>query len=200
MASDTTIYLVRHGETDYNRDNIYQGTLDIPLNVTGHLQTLSLRARLSHVQFDAAYSSPLRRAMDTARTIVRELPVITIPELRELSYGSWQGLSRDARQRTDAEFDRRWRSHPWSVRFPNGESLQELHERVSASMTEIVHRHRGQTILVSGHGHVNRIALLFFTETDRNEFWNIDQPNGSCCRLTLTHDHDTQRVRYDYIT
>jgi phosphoserine phosphatase len=122
------LYLIRHGETDWNRYGFYQGTSDIPLNERGRAQAAALAERLAGVRFDGAYTSPLQRARDTALTVIgeRRVPVVELPELRELSYGLWQGRGSQPRGRCNAGLEWRWKHTPWSVRFPGGESLAEV--------------------------------------------------------------------------
>jgi broad specificity phosphatase PhoE len=178
----TRIYLVRHGETDWNRLGLYQGTSDVPLNETGRGQAAALAKRLRAVQFDAIYTSPLRRARDTAEAVSqgRSLEPIELPELRELSYGLWQGRGSEPRGRCDAGLEWRWRFAPWSVRFPGGETLAEVEARAAAALRRIRAAHPEGTVLVCGHGHLNRVLLIHALGWPRERFWEIDQPNGEC--------------------
>jgi hypothetical protein len=104
----TTIYLARHGETDWNAQARWQGHADTPLNERGRTQAQALAGRLAAVPFAAAYASDLRRARETAEIVVdgRDLPLRIDPRLREIDVGSWQGLTNDeiaGLERTDGE-------------------------------------------------------------------------------------------------
>src|SRR5262245_713293 len=89
-----TLVLVRHGQTDWNREERFQGQLDIPLNDAGRAQAETLKQHLGGICFDAAYSSPLRRAYETAEIIAGDLRVFTDARLTEIHHGSWQGKTR----------------------------------------------------------------------------------------------------------
>ena len=188
----TELYLIRHGETDWNRQNLYQGTTDVPLNDAGREQAEALAARLCGVAFDAAYTSPLQRAAETARVVLRDtsVPLMRVRELAELSYGAWQGRAQDAGG-DDPELERQWREAPWTVKFPGGESLEEVRQRGAAALGAILAAHHGGTVLVSGHGHLNRVLLIHLLGLPRESFWDIAQPNGACWRLQIGTDPAT---------
>jgi len=218
---ETVMYVVRHGETDYNRDGVYQGTLDIPLNENGRWQALSLARKIASIPVHAIYSSPLIRARETTAAIVREMrrtcvytrvksspptkhlpfkkipDVITLTELQEFSYGSWQGLTHEERQQLDPTLHHEWRTDPWNVRFPEGESLDDAMRRIMDPLDSLLIRHRGETILISGHGHVNRLILMYLCNIERNKFWDIQQPNGCCYRIVITYAGTPKQIMQD---
>jgi broad specificity phosphatase PhoE len=187
--SETIVYLVRHGETDHNRAGIFQGTNDIPLNATGCAQAMALARTLDGVHFDAVYTSPLIRAQATARAIVaaRSLDIAISHGLHELSYGNWQGVPALERDTADPGLVHRWRTAPWTVQFPNGETLADAHARVLSAFTAILERHPGQTVLITAHGHVNRLVLMHLLGLPRDAFWNVEQQNGSCYKIVVTN-------------
>lgn len=178
----TRVYIVRHGETEWNVTQRCQGTADIPMNATGRAQVVSLGTALSHVAFDAAYTSPLSRARLTARVVLarRPLDVVVKPDLCELSYGDWQGLTP---QEWPGDVAERWATDPWTVTFPHGESLTQVQARAVAAIGRIMAAHPGQCVLVSAHGHLNRLLLLHARRADPTTFWDIVQPNGGACRI-----------------
>lgn len=181
------IYLVRHGETEWNRRGLYQGTTDVPLSDLGRTQADQLRARLSGVVFHAAYSSPLRRAVDTAEAVLAGsgVPVRLLPELREISYGLWQGRGSQPAGRCSPGLEWKWKHDPWRVRFPGGETLAEVRERAGSALARVLAAHPGETVLVCGHGHLNRVLLIHALGWPRERFWEIDQPNACCYRIQL---------------
>lgn len=172
------IYLVRHGETRWNAEGRCQGTADSEFSERGLLDLAALTASLADVEFDAAYTSPLRRAVRTAEHVLasRGLRAATVPELAELSYGSLQGMPFEE---WPGDLDRAWRSDPWSVTFPAGESLAMVRDRVIPVFRAIVGAHVGETALVSAHGHVNRLILLEALDRPATDFWKMEQRNGS---------------------
>jgi 2,3-bisphosphoglycerate-dependent phosphoglycerate mutase len=134
----TTLLLARHGETEWNREERYQGHADPPLNDTGRAQAEQLAEHLAAEPIDAVYSSDLRRAAETAQIVGERLglPVEHEPGLREIDVGSWQGL-------TKAEIDGR----PW-----DGETYAHHAARVTQALREIAARHPNGRVLIVSHG------------------------------------------------
>ena len=139
----TTILLARHGETDWNRDGVFQGHADPPLNEAGREQARELARRLRAVHIDAVYSSDLRRAYQTAEIVAaaKGLSVVAEPGLREVDVGSWSGLTR-------AEIAERFPGVPRH----DGETEEAHRERVVAAVTRIARAHAGESVLVVSHG------------------------------------------------
>jgi probable phosphoglycerate mutase len=142
-----TLILARHGETDWNRDGIWQGHGDPPLNDVGRRQAADLARRLEDVELDALYSSDLRRAYETAEIIGRAkgVEITADPDLREMDVGSWSGL-------TPEEI---------ATRFPDmashdGEPRNAFDTRAVGALTRIAGAHRGGQVLVVTHGGVVR--------------------------------------------
>ena len=151
--SETTILLVRHGETDWNVERRVQGHSDRPLNDTGIAQAAALVEELADEQIDAVYTSDLARAFDTASGVAasRGLQVVALPELREKHFGTWEGL-------TDVEIRERFPqalTGPWG----DGETSDELAERVLAALRSIAADHPGERVLVVTHGGPVRAVL-----------------------------------------
>jgi broad specificity phosphatase PhoE len=172
MPIVATILLARHGETDWNRDKLWQGHADMPLNDQGRRQARALADRLEPVSIAAIYSSDLRRAHETASIVAerKSLPVKTMRELREVDTGSWTGLSRDdARERFPeayAEFKART-GKGWE----DGETYAELGVRIVQALSTIAEAHGEERILVVTHAgpirFVNAHALGLDYASDR---------------------------------
>ncbi len=157
----TRVFLVRHGETQWNRELRVMGQLDIPLNDVGREQARRTAALLAGERFAAIYSSDLVRALETAQIIAapHRLDVIALPELREARYGLWEGLTRDeVLQRFPEEYKMR-QTDPENFRPSGGESRTELYERASKIFSELVARHPHQKILLVSHGGTIRAIL-----------------------------------------
>jgi probable phosphoglycerate mutase len=159
MAS--TVFLIRHGETDWNRDRRIQGQSDTPLNDTGREQARQLGRRLVEVHFDFAFSSDLRRATETAAIIVerRPVPILTHRDLRERAFGEWEGGFAEEISRRQPEQWAAWLRRARDVSPPGGESQVALERRVTAALDSIVDRGRGRTMLVVSHGGAIQAAL-----------------------------------------
>jgi broad specificity phosphatase PhoE len=153
----TTIVLVRHGETDWNRERRYQGHADTPLNEAGRAQARELAEMLRSEDVSAVYTSPLRRASETARIVAGRLGLEAreLEPLREIDVGDWQGLTVDeVRTRFPERADVAWHSG-----WPNGETHDELAARVVPALLELGRRHTGDRVLGVTHAGPIRAAL-----------------------------------------
>ena len=157
----TTILLVRHGETDWNLEHRVQGHSDRPLNDTGRAQARDLADQLANERIDAVYASDLMRAHDTARPVADShgLPVITLPQLREKNFGTWEGL-------TDGEIRVRFpqaADGPWG----DAETTEDVSARVLEALRDVAERHPGGQVLVVSHGGPLRAVLRSCEVADR---------------------------------
>ena len=149
----TTVILCRHGETDWNRLGRYQGKTDVPLNARGREQVRELARALRDEPIAAVYSSTLARAYDTAREIARVhgVEVTRDARLDEINQGLWEGLRREEILRTHPEIHERWLESPLDLRLPEGETLEEVRDRVRAALDDILLLHVGQTVCIVAH-------------------------------------------------
>lgn len=163
----TTIVLVRHGETDWNRERRFQGRADTPLNESGRAQARELAHLLRGDRLSAVYTSPLRRATETARIIGDRLGLEPreLEALREIDVGDWQGLTADeVRARFPDRLDAAWRSG-----WPNGESHDQLTARVLPALLELTRGHAGERVLGVTHAGPIRAALAAATGLSHEE-------------------------------
>lgn len=152
-----TIVLVRHGETDWNRERRFQGHADIPLNDTGRGQARELAELLEAEGLTAVYTSPLRRASETAHIVAGRLglPATELEALREIDVGDWQGMTIDeVRTQFPERLDVAWRSG-----WPGGETHEGLGARVLPALIELGRAHPGGRILGVTHAGPIRAAL-----------------------------------------
>lgn len=180
MTSVTRIYLVRHGEIAGSGEFRYNGQSEVPLTPRGMEQYRALSGRLKEAPVAACYTSDLSRCMLGADILCAERGIRPIPrpELRELSFGEWEGLTwTELKER----FPEEWRARMddfVNVRPPGGENLLDLRERVLPVIREIVERHRGEQALVVAHGGVNRIVLLDALGALPSSMFRIEQDFG----------------------
>jgi broad specificity phosphatase PhoE len=174
----TCIILVRHGQTEWNRVERFRGHADVPLNETGLGQAEATGQRIAEEwQPTAIYSSPLSRAVKTAEAIAKHynLPVQTHPDLTDIDYGEWQGLTPDEAQERWPEAVHAWYNKPESACIPGGETLASLRQRAMCTVNELASHHIGQTIVLVGHTVINRIILLGVLGLGNERFWHIRQ-------------------------
>jgi broad specificity phosphatase PhoE len=156
----TTIVLVRHGETDWNRERRFQGHADVSLNEAGRRQAEALTDELAGECFAAAYSSPLRRALETAEIVAARLDLSVQPSagLMEVDVGSWSGLTATEVEQRFPDGFARW-SETRAGGWTDGETYDELGVRVVAELQEIARRHPEEHVLAVTHGGAIRSVL-----------------------------------------
>ncbi len=149
----TELLLVRHGETDWNRERRWQGHADPPLNEAGRAQAAELAAALAGERLDAIYASDLRRAYETAEILGARLglPVTSDPDLREIDVGSWSGLTRE--QLAGREWD--------------GETQEAHRKRVLRAVRRVARLHPAGRVLVVTHGGSLRRVFETVGEAER---------------------------------
>lgn len=148
----TQLYLVRHGETDWNLARRVQGSTDIPLNETGRAQARATGELLATREWDAIISSPLSRAFETASIIAGYIGLgdpETLDSIVERGYGAAEGLDHD-------EIDSRF---PGNTPVPGRETREHVTARVLPALVELADRHAGEAIIVVAHGGVIRSVL-----------------------------------------
>lgn len=174
-----TVYLARHGETDYHRNNRILGRKDEGLSARGREQARRLADYFGHRHLDAIYSSPLLRCLETAEPVSRAkgLPVQRVEGLVEIDMGEWDGMSLEEIFEMDPDRAAAWLSRPGSVAIPGGESFQVVRERVSRAFREVLGDvEGGGDILMVSHGGPIRTILceVLGLDTDRMFKMRID--------------------------
>jgi broad specificity phosphatase PhoE len=190
----TKLLLLRHGETDWNLGNRFQGHADPPLNETGRVQARALSATLAGRPFAALYSSPLRRAFETAEIVAEPhgLRPAAAEGLREVDVGAWQGLTRaEVEERFPAQFER-WLS--FGQGWEDGESYEQMSRRVVATLFEIAGRHEGETVLVVTHGGPIRAAIAAAQGVSHSEARRDGPKIGNCFSSEFAAEHGALRL------
>jgi alpha-ribazole phosphatase len=180
-GSATRLLLVRHAEPDESMRGRCYGRLDVELSPAGRRHAVVIGEALRGQDVAAVYSSPLRRAFDTARPVAAPhgLDPIARDGLHELDFGELEGMRYDEIAAEHADLYRSWMEDPSSVRFPGGEALADLRARALAEVAEIRARHHAQTAAVVAHGGVVRVVLADALELPDRAFFRLDQPYGA---------------------
>ena len=160
-----TLILARHGETDWNRDGIWQGHGDPPLNELGRRQAAELAVRLADMSIDALYSSDLRRAYETAEIIAaaKGLEITADSDLREIDIGAWSGLTRAQIEERFPGMDRQ-----------DGETSDAFDARAVGVLHRIANAHEHQRVLVVTHGGVVRALERHLFDEPRDVLRNCE--------------------------
>ncbi len=175
------LYLVRHGETEYNRHDLFRGQLDIPLNDTGRRQARAAGESLREVELAAFYSGPLQRAADTAALIAEPHGAIpqVLPSLDDIDYGAWSGKTVSEVRESYPECYEFWVHRPAEVQFPEGESLRHARARVEEGLEWLWERHPDESVVLVGHKMVNRLVLCIALGMPLSGIWRVEQSNGA---------------------
>ena len=159
----TRIVIVRHGETDWNRDRRVQGHADTPLNEAGRAQARALAAELDDV--DVIYASDLARARETAEILARGREVRLDPRLRERGFGTWEGLTSEEIEVRFPEAHARWAAGE-GFGDETAEPYDIVRERVASFLEDVVRDHPDETVLVVAHGGSARVAYALASGLD----------------------------------
>lgn len=191
------IYLMRHGETDYNKKGLIQGRIDIPLNEYGY--ELARRTKegfeKQDISFDCAYVSPLTRARETADIILEgsNIPCKIDERVMEMSFAEGEGVPLE-RLNTDPTYEnirKLFQSPTEYIASPKGENYEDLFKRVNDFLTNELLPLEGtcDNVLVCCHGGIIRAFLCFMKKLPVEEFWNNHQPN---CSVNIIQIKDQQ--------
>lgn len=169
-----TIMLIRHGNTDWNVEEIFRGRADVELNEVGIKQAQLLAQYLGRVTIEAVYSSPLKRALKTAEIIAAPHHVATTPtqELVDFDYGEWQGLSHDVVKKKYKALYAEWLNNPHLIKVSGGEILDDVSRRTINLVNQVIVKHQGSVVLVS-HRVIHKVMICALLGLDNSHFWNI---------------------------
>ncbi len=173
---NTKIYLVRHGETEWNSTNRFQGSTDVPLSQHGIEQAKKVANKLKNYNIEAIASSDLSRALDTAKELANiiNVDIQLNPGLRELSFGEWEGLTAEEILKLYGENYTTWRTTPTKAVLPVEGSLEAASKRGLKALNEVVNNNLGKTIAVFAHASIIKSTILAAIDADLdlyNKFW-----------------------------
>ncbi len=188
LARMTYLFLIRHGENDWVDTGKLAGrTPDVHLNEKGRTQALALAERLKHQPISAIYSSPLERCIETAEPLAAALglTVIDEPGVIEVDYGQWRGAAlKDLSQKPEWQLVQ---IYPGGFRFPEGETLREVQNRVVTTLEELRLRHEGEAIALFAHGDVLRTTLAYYLGVPLDLFQRIHINTASVSVIGFHH-------------
>jgi broad specificity phosphatase PhoE len=158
------------------RERRFAGSRDIPLTEVGREQCAAVARALTGTAVAAVYASPLERARASAEVIAKPhgLPVRIVPAFSEMTFGSWEGLTRDEARSRDPEAWAQWRATPHLLKLAGGESIPEVAARVTAGVEALQQAHDGQTVVLVSHGVVARVIVLGALGLGLDRLWTLD--------------------------
>ena len=179
MDTRLELWLVRHGETEWNAEGRWQGQTDVQLSEMGREQARRLAARLEGERFDAVISSDLMRAHETARIVTSKLegkPDVRLDRRwREIHVGALSGLTADEALTRSLG---RW-SRPFEERYPDGESRADMAIRVGHALTDLAQQHRAGRVIVFAHGGTIKSAFGVLLQDPQSPFWTHFGPTAN---------------------
>jgi broad specificity phosphatase PhoE len=185
--------LLRHAETDWNRERRFQGWRDTPLSATGREQAESAARLLAASPLAAVWSSPLGRARETAAIIAapHKLPVRESEAFKEMGFGSWEGLTREEVRERFPDAHRAWAETPREAAWPGAETLEAVRARALAGLDELRAAHEGQTVCLVSHGITARVLILEALGLGLDRLWSIQLSSTGISELEFRDDWTT---------
>ena len=184
------IFLIRHGEVDWNAANSYVGVTDAPLNDRGLEQARRVAHFLKNREIVRVFSSSRQRAFRTAATIAEQLgvEVETVREFDEMNYGVWEGVPETRVKQLHPELYAAWQVGSLDDRIPDGETLRELLERAIPAFHRIADAHRDECTAIVAHKSVNRLILATILLMNPSHYRRILQGNACVNEIELRAD------------
>ncbi len=175
------VYLVRHGQTAWNVGEIFRGRADIPLDETGKQEVHLAGEALKDETLHAVYSSPLSRSIETAENIAKfhNIPVTPFDPIIDISYGEWEGLENQEVKKKYPELHALWQREPHKIKFPGGESLDEVRFRTVKGLEDLLAKHENENFVLVAHRVPNKVICCALLGLDNSHFWRIQQDTAS---------------------
>ena len=195
---DSRIFLIRHGETNWNKEGRFQGQIDIPLNKNGKDQAMKTYKYLRDINFNKAFSSSMQRPYETAKIILQknnDLQIKKIDSLLEISHGLWEGKLESEIKEKWPKLLEDWHNKPEMVIMPEGESIKDVFERSTKAFEEIcLTQEDNDVTLLVAHDAVNKTLICNILGIDFSNIWMIKQGNGGITIIDIFNDPDKENV------
>lgn len=187
----TRLYLVRHGETEWNNKDVFRGHSDVPLNENGKTQAIELGQAFAAAPLRGIYTSPLRRAAETAGAVAsardEKRSVQIVAGLIDINRGEWEGVSRYQVKAKHPALYEQWLHFPTQVRFPGGDELKDVERRSRAAVEKIASELHGAASMIVTHHVVIRVLLCSLLELDLSSFRRFEALPASVSELRLEY-------------
>ncbi len=198
QIGDSRIFLIRHGETDWNKEGRFQGQIDIPLNDNGKDQARKTFEYLRNISFNKAFSSSMNRPFETAQIILqqnKDLEIKKIDSLMEISHGLWEGKLEEEIREKWPRLLKSWHDKPEDVMMPEGESIKDVSERSIEAFEKIcLSQQENDLTLLVAHDAVNKTLICNIFGINYSNIWMIKQGNGGITVIDLFDDPSKPNV------
>ncbi len=194
------LYLIRHGQTEYNKNHIFQGTTDNGLNSFGFKQAEMIADFFKKINVDEIYSSPLNRVLETAKPLskAKNVPVKILDEFYEVDCGLWEGEKWEVLVEEHKEDLKRWLLEG-DFKAPQGESLLDVYKRVEQRLFSLISSpEEDKTIVVFAHGGVNRAVICHLLGIPIDRAFRFEQENACINKFIIHHNYPPRVVFLNY--
>jgi len=191
----TTIYITRHGETEWNKECRFQGSMNSELTEKGILAAELLSERIENIDLDYIIASPTKRAYHTAEIVrgVKNVEIIENEGFKEINLGDFEGKIYDEIKSTCKDEFKKIEDDPFSNSYPNGENLIEFYKRVEKSFVEVVEKYKGKNILIVAHGGTIKCMECYIRKIKISKDWMSSVVNN--CSLTCVEIDENKNIK-----
>jgi broad specificity phosphatase PhoE len=202
------IYFIRHGESTANKEKLYQGWTDVHLSIKGVEQAEKLNEYFlkTNIKFNNIYSSPLRRAVETAQPLLSSAfteEVIKKKNLRSINVGEWSGIAIEYVRNKFQEEYWKWKNTPVEFQFPTGESINDVLIRSKCSLTTILDQDYSADVKIAIVTHMItiKVLIIWMTKGDLNNIWNpiYSVPNTGIVIFNVEKLENENKYRFDRV-
>ena len=182
------VYLLRHGETEGNVKKQYSGVTDTPLTQNGKKQAVDAHLRFEHISFDVVLSSPLSRALDTAR-VFADNPIVVHEGLKEMNFGIFEGMTYEEISEKYPTEVAQWKETTRDYVFPEGESLRAFYHKIVKVYQEVLETHQVENLLIVAHSGVIRSILAHEISESFDHYWRYSIDNCKVAVIEYTEHY-----------
>lgn len=192
----TKVIMVRHGETEWNVLCKFLGSVDLPLNEKGRRQAGYAKKALENEKIDVIYSSPMKRAYETAEIIrgSRENEIKTEEGLREIGCGKWEGMNgKEVEEKYPGQIEL-WGNRPEELHIEGGDTFLEVSERIREAFWRIVEENRGKTILITSHMICLTLLMMQFEGRHIHDMWDVKPIGNAALNIVEVSDNNEVEI------
>lgn len=191
----TTIYITRHGETEWNKQHKFQGSMNSELTEKGILGAELLSERVEDIDLDYIIASPLKRAYHTAEIVrgIKDVEIIKNEGFMEINLGDFEGMRYDEIRNCCGDTLKKIEEDPFSNRYPNGENLIEFYKRVEKAFNDVIEKYKGRNILIVAHGGTIKCIECYFRKVQINKDWMGTVVSN--CSLTCVEIDENKNIK-----
>ncbi|MBN2073236.1 MAG: histidine phosphatase family protein [Actinobacteria bacterium] len=199
------IFLIRHGNTEFNEKKLFRGHLDVPLDSAGIGQAKKTGEFLKDINLDLIFSSPLSRAYGTAETIKKyqangnNIEIIKEDGFMDLNFGDWEGKGYDEAKELYPKIFNQWIMEPFRATIPGGETLYDAQDRSWETLKKIVEADTGTFLAIVTHRVINKLLILKMLDIGESAIWRINQ--DPCCINIFEYKYGTffvSKLNYNF--